>query len=158
MRQIALMERVRKTYGPTLALDDVSFELGRGEVLGVLGPNGAGKTTAVALLTGLRAPDSGRVELLGGDPRDPATRERLGTTPQATGFPETLRAAEVVDFVARHYRSPGARSAGSRSRSRSSATPRWSCSTSRLPAWTCRDVEPCGTASPPTSSSAGRSC
>lgn len=126
MEHIARMERVRKTFGTTVALDDFSLELARGEVLGLLGPNGAGKSTAVSLLTGQRAPDSGRVELLGGDRHDPATRDRLGTTPQATGFPETLRVSEVVEFVARHYctRRPAGEVLDGRSLSRSSATPR----------------------------------
>ena len=50
---------LRKTYGPVVAVDDVSFSAARGEIFGILGPNGAGKTTTVECATGLRSPDSG---------------------------------------------------------------------------------------------------
>lgn len=103
MNAVARLTDVRKTYGATTALDGVSLELRSGEVLGLLGPNGAGKTTAVALLAGLRRADAGTVELLGGSPSDAAVRRRVGVTPQATGFPETLRVSEIADFVCRHY-------------------------------------------------------
>ncbi|MBO1751088.1 ABC transporter ATP-binding protein [Actinotalea sp. BY-33] len=100
------VEHVTRRFDATVALDDVSLTVRRGELLGLLGPNGAGKTTLLSLINGLRKPDSGTIRLFGGDPRDPASRARLGTTPQETGLPPTLRVAEVVDFVARHYPDP----------------------------------------------------
>ncbi|WP_250445251.1 ATP-binding cassette domain-containing protein, partial [Actinotalea sp. C106] len=100
------LDHVTRRFGATVALDDVSLTVRPGELLGLLGPNGAGKTTLISLVNGLRKPDSGTVRLFGGDPRDPASRARLGTTPQETGLPPTLRVAEVVDFVARHYPNP----------------------------------------------------
>jgi len=106
MTEVARLQDVFKSYGSTRALDGVTFALRKGEVHALLGPNGAGKTTAVALLAGLRRPDAGSVELLGGDPQDPAIRRRVGVTPQGTGFPETLRIGEIADFVCRHF--PGA--------------------------------------------------
>ena len=51
---------LRKTYGATVAADDVSFSVHEGEIFGILGPNGAGKTTTVECMIGLRAPDAGR--------------------------------------------------------------------------------------------------
>jgi ABC-2 type transport system ATP-binding protein len=95
--------RVRRTFGDVVALDDVSLVVRPGELVGLLGPNGAGKTTLLSLVSGLRRPTSGTVRLFGGDPRDAASRTRLGTTPQETGLPATLRVREVVDFVAGHY-------------------------------------------------------
>ncbi|MDZ5660254.1 ABC transporter ATP-binding protein [Nocardioides sp. zg-1308] len=71
------ISHLRKTYGDTVAVDDVSLEVAEGEVLGVLGPNGAGKTTTVECLAGLRVPDSGTVRVGGLDPltdRDELTR------------------------------------------------------------------------------------
>jgi ABC-2 type transport system ATP-binding protein len=97
---------VSRRYGGTLALDRVDLDIAAGQIVGVLGPNGAGKSTLISLLTGIRRPSSGRVELLGEDPRQPAGRRHLGVTPQETGLPATLRVAEVIDFVRAHYPDP----------------------------------------------------
>jgi ABC-2 type transport system ATP-binding protein len=97
---------VTRRFGATVALDGVDLDVAAGTVTGLLGPNGAGKSTLLSLLTGLRRPDSGHVELFGGDPTDPRRRRALGVTPQETGLPDTLRVGEVVDFVSRHYPDP----------------------------------------------------
>lgn len=97
---------VTRRFGPVTALDDVSLEVHAGELVGVLGPNGAGKSTLLSLLTGQRRPDAGTVRLGGGDPREARTRAVLGSTPQETGLPPTLKVREVVDFVAAHYADP----------------------------------------------------
>ncbi len=102
----ARAERVTKTFGGTTAVDAVDLEVRPGEIVGLLGPNGAGKSTLVGLLTGSRRPTSGRVELCGGDPRDPRSRRTLGVTPQETGLPASLRVGEVVDFVRAHFPDP----------------------------------------------------
>ncbi len=107
MRQpLARASDVSRRYGDVLALDRVSLDVHNGEIVGLLGPNGAGKTTLLNLLVGLRRATSGRVELFGGDPGDPASRRRIGVTPQETGLPSTLRVGECVDFVAAHYPDP----------------------------------------------------
>lgn len=100
------LDHVTRRYGDVVALDDVSLTVGEGELVGLLGPNGAGKSTLLSLVSGLRRPDAGTVRLSGLNPRDPAARTRLGTTPQETGLPATLRVGEVVDLVAGHYRAP----------------------------------------------------
>jgi ABC-2 type transport system ATP-binding protein len=105
-RDVVHVDHVTRTFGSTVALDDVSLTVPPGELVGLLGPNGAGKTTLLSLITGLRKPDSGTVRLFGGDPRDPASRATLGTTPQETGLPPTLTVGEVVSFVAGHYADP----------------------------------------------------
>jgi ABC-2 type transport system ATP-binding protein len=97
---------VSRTYGNVLALDRLNLDVAEGELVGLLGPNGAGKSTLVGLLTGLRRPTAGRVELDGGDPRDPIHRRRLGVTPQETGLPSSLRVGEVVEFVRAHFDHP----------------------------------------------------
>jgi ABC-2 type transport system ATP-binding protein len=97
---------VSRRYGDVLALDRVTLDVAAGELVGLLGPNGAGKTTLVSLLTGVRKPTAGRVQLCGGDPRDPASRRALGVTPQETGLPPSLRVGEVVDFVRAHFPEP----------------------------------------------------
>jgi len=95
-----------RRYGDVLALDRLNLDVHAGELVGLLGPNGAGKSTLVSLLTGVRRPSAGRVELFGGDPADPAQRRSLGVTPQETGLPASLRVGEVVDFVRAHFPDP----------------------------------------------------
>ena len=97
---------VTRRYGPVVALDQVSLDIGAGQLLGLLGPNGAGKSTLINLFVGVRRPNSGRVEVFGADPREPATRRTIGMTPQETGLPPTLRVREVVGFVGAHYPNP----------------------------------------------------
>jgi ABC-2 type transport system ATP-binding protein len=102
----AALRAVTKRFGNHLALDAVELEVRIGEVLALLGPNGAGKTTALSLLTGLRRPDSGCVELFGRNPRVPAARSLVGVTPQESGFPPTLRVREIVDLIRAHFPDP----------------------------------------------------
>ena len=75
---------LRKSYGSILALDGISFEVSRGDILGFLGPNGAGKTTAMKLTTGFLEPDGGTVVVAGHDiARDPlAAQRRIGYLPE----------------------------------------------------------------------------
>lgn len=103
---LARAVEVTRRFGPTIALDGVDLDIPAGQLVGLLGPNGAGKSTLLQLLTGLRRPTTGRVELFGRSPTDAKARRELGTTPQETGLPATLRVGEVVDFVARHYPDP----------------------------------------------------
>ena len=106
MTAVARLEEVSKSFGVVHALDDVSYEIPHGEIVALLGPNGSGKTTSLSLLLGLRRPDRGTARLFGHDPTVPATRRRLGTTPQEMAFPGTLRVDEIVDLVRAHYPEP----------------------------------------------------
>jgi ABC-2 type transport system ATP-binding protein len=87
---------LRKRYGRRQAVDDVSFDVGRGEVLGLLGPNGAGKTSVIKMLLGLVRPDAGEVVLLGRSADDPRVRERVGYLPELFRYQPWLSAAEVL--------------------------------------------------------------
>ncbi|MDY0911002.1 ABC transporter ATP-binding protein [Microbacterium sp. CFBP9034] len=100
---LASFDRVTRRYGDVVAVDDISLVIGEGTLVGLLGPNGAGKTTLLSLLQGLRRPTSGTVTLFGGNPLDARRRVALGTTPQETALPETLRVGEVVDYVGGHF-------------------------------------------------------
>ncbi len=100
------LQRATRTFGDQVALDEVSLQIGTGELVGLLGPNGAGKSTLISLLNGLRKPTSGTVRVAGRDPRVPANRVVIGSTPQDTGLPPTIKVREVVEFVARHYPEP----------------------------------------------------
>jgi len=100
---LASLANVTRRFGEVTALDDVSLDIRSGQIVGLLGPNGAGKSTLLSLVQGLRRPSSGTVELFGGSPQNARNRTRLGSTPQATALPETLRVGEVIDFVGAHF-------------------------------------------------------
>jgi ABC-2 type transport system ATP-binding protein len=87
---------LRKRYGRRPAVEDVSLEVGRGEVVGLLGPNGAGKTTVIKMLLGLVCSDAGEVMLLGRRAADPAARARVGYLPELFRYQPWLSAAEVL--------------------------------------------------------------
>ena len=81
MVPIISVKNLRKTYGDTVAVDDISFDVIEGEIFGLLGPNGAGKTTTVECLQALRRHDSGQVQVLGLDPltQSGELRRRIGS-------------------------------------------------------------------------------
>jgi ABC-2 type transport system ATP-binding protein len=87
---------LRKRYGQRRAVDDVSLEVARGEVVGLLGPNGAGKTTVIKMLLGLVRPDAGEAMLLGRLATDPTSRARVGYLPELFRYQPWLSATEVV--------------------------------------------------------------
>ncbi len=92
---------LRKRYGRRTAVDDVSFSVARGEVLGLLGPNGAGKTSVIKMLLGLVRPDAGEVLLLGRRATDPRSRSAVGYLPELFRYQPWLTAAEVLDLHVR---------------------------------------------------------
>jgi ABC-2 type transport system ATP-binding protein len=87
---------LRKRYGRRPAVEDVSLEVGRAEVVGLLGPNGAGKTTVIKMLLGLVHPDAGDVMLLGRPASDPGSRASVGYLPELFRYQPWLSAAEVL--------------------------------------------------------------
>ena len=94
------VEHLVKRFGEVVAVDDVSFEVGRGEVFAFLGPNGAGKTTTIKMLTTLLRPTSGRLELDGLDPtvkRD-EVRKRFGVVFQDPSLDQELTAWENMEI------------------------------------------------------------
>jgi ABC-2 type transport system ATP-binding protein len=92
------VERLRKQYATVVAVDDLSFEVGRGEIFGLLGPNGAGKTTTIRILMDILAADSGAVRVLGEPPG--AARGRVGYLPEERGLYRTLRVTECLVYLA----------------------------------------------------------
>ncbi len=105
MKLIVQVEKLRKTYGSTVAVDDISFQVQEGEIFGMVGPNGAGKTTTIECLEGLRHPDSGSVRVLGVDPQhDPMTlRTRTGMQLQQSNLPERMKVWEALDLYSSFY-------------------------------------------------------
>jgi ABC-2 type transport system ATP-binding protein len=94
---------LRKHYGPTLAVADLSLSVGRGEIFGFLGPNGAGKTTAIKMLLALVQPSAGSGHVLGAPLGDRAARARIGFLPEHFRFHDTLSARELLRFHGRLY-------------------------------------------------------
>jgi ABC-2 type transport system ATP-binding protein len=94
---------IRKTFGSVIALADISFKVGRGEVLGLLGPNGAGKTTMVDILSTLTRPDRGHAEVAGHDVlSDPAgVRRSIMLTGQHVALDEMLTGRENLVMFGR---------------------------------------------------------
>ena len=92
---------LRKRYGRRPAVEDVSLEVGRGDVVGLLGPNGAGKTSVIKMLLGLVRPDAGEVMLLGRPAADPVARRRVGYLPELFRYQPWLSAAEVLTLHVR---------------------------------------------------------
>jgi ABC-2 type transport system ATP-binding protein len=105
---VIAVDALEKSYGSVRAVDAISFEVAAGEIFGVVGPNGAGKTTTIECLEGLRAPDGGRVSVLGLDPRrdGDALRERIGAQLQQSALPARMRVEEAMRLFASFYKRP----------------------------------------------------
>jgi ABC-2 type transport system ATP-binding protein len=95
---------IAKRYGEQLAVEDITFSVESGEVLGFLGPNGAGKTTAIRMLTTILEPTRGRFSVAGIEHSRPTEiRRRIGVLPESAGYPERQTAEEYLRFHARLY-------------------------------------------------------
>ncbi len=94
---------LRKSYDDRVALDGVSLDVNRGEIVALLGPNGAGKTTTLSILSGVFAPDSGSVSIAGHDlaTTKRQARDNLGLVPQSLALYPTLTAMENLMFFGR---------------------------------------------------------
>ena len=99
---VVSLQEVSRRFGDVLAVDNVTFGVPQGAIVGVIGPSGAGKTTTIRLITGSLEPDDGVVRVLGEDPRRfrRRTRERIGYMPQLFVLYPDLTTRENVDFMA----------------------------------------------------------
>src|SRR3989440_8596148 len=88
------------------AVDNVDFEVRRGEVFGLLGPNGSGKSTTVKLILGLLYPTKGHIEVFGHSPRHVATKARIGYLPEESYLYRYLNSHETLDFFGNLFRLP----------------------------------------------------
>jgi ABC-2 type transport system ATP-binding protein len=96
-------------YGQHLAVNGLNLEVSCGEILALLGPNGAGKSTTISLLLGLLRPRSGRIEVLGTDPRKAVAEGRVSAmlqTGSGSGLPPGVRVENALQLVRRLYRRP----------------------------------------------------
>jgi ABC-2 type transport system ATP-binding protein len=105
MNPIVKVEGLRKTYGETVAVDEVSFEVQESEIFGMVGPNGAGKTTTIECLEGLRRPDRGLISVLGVEPQRESHFLHLhtGMQLQQSNLPERMKVWEALDLYSSFY-------------------------------------------------------
>jgi ABC-2 type transport system ATP-binding protein len=106
MGPVIQVSAIRKTYGSTVAVDEVSFAVNDGEIFGLIGPNGAGKTTTMECIEGLRTPDRGAISVLGLDPFSDVYKlqERIGVQLQQAQLQKRIKVWEAVDLWASLYR------------------------------------------------------
>jgi ABC-2 type transport system ATP-binding protein len=107
-RKVIQVSGIRKTYGATVAVADVSFEVYEGEIFGLIGPNGAGKTTTMECVEGVRRPDRGDISILGLDPFRDVYRlqNRIGVQLQQAQLQKRIKVWEAVDLWASLYSKP----------------------------------------------------
>ena len=105
MAPVIQVSSIRKTYGRTVAVDDVSFDVEEGEIFGLIGPNGAGKTTTMECVEGLRRPDRGTISVLSLDPiRDARTlQQKVGVQLQQAQLQKRVKVREAVNLWASLY-------------------------------------------------------
>lgn len=106
MSEIAIqVANVRKAYGRTVAVHDVSFQVRKGEIFGLIGPNGAGKTTTMECVEGHRKPDAGTIRVLGLDPASHgrALQKRIGVQHQEAQLQKRIKVWEAVDLWSTLY-------------------------------------------------------
>lgn len=96
---------LQKAYGQSMAVDGISFDLHRGEILGLLGPNGAGKTTTLECLEGIRRPDRGTMNILGIDPTRGGRKLQplIGVQLQTSALPASMRVDEAMQFFCAYH-------------------------------------------------------
>jgi ABC-2 type transport system ATP-binding protein len=104
------VSHLSKSYGDLKAVDDISFDVERGEVFALLGPNGAGKTTSIEILEGFQLRDAGEVKVLGVDPGDRqhlrSLRERIGVVLQELAVESFFTVRQVLERNAGFYPHP----------------------------------------------------
>lgn len=108
MQTVIKVDGLTKCYGKKTAVDQLSFEVGKGEIFGLLGHNGAGKTTTIECILGTRKMDSGSVEILGMVPTRDRKKlfERIGVQFQQANFQDKIRVSEACEVSSALYRKP----------------------------------------------------
>src|ERR1043166_5711358 len=107
-RPVIQVSGIRKTYGATVAVSEVSFEVSEGEIFGLIGPNDAGKTTTMECVEGVRRPDAGQISIMGLNPfRDRyQVQNRIGVQLQQAQLQKRIKVWEAVDLWASLYPKP----------------------------------------------------
>ena len=103
------VSQLTRMYGEQKAVDDISFRLNKGEIVGFLGPNGAGKSTTMKIITGYLKPDKGSVVVSGIDVQDDplAAKRKIGYLPEANPLYYDMYVQEYLGFIADVHAVPG---------------------------------------------------
>lgn len=101
MEQMVEIQGLRKTFGPIVAVNDISFNVARGEVLGFLGPNGAGKSTTMKMITGFLTPDAGEIRVGGQNITEQpiAVKRRIGYLPEGAPLYGDMTTRSLLEFI-----------------------------------------------------------
>src|SRR5213082_1278307 len=111
MTEVAIRtQKLSRRFGNLTAVDGMDLQVAAGQFFGFLGPNGAGKSTTIKMLTGLLAPTSGAITILGEDVSDPAkareVKRHIGVVPENLALFDNLTAREYLTFIGRMYLLP----------------------------------------------------
>ncbi|QCJ44183.1 ABC transporter ATP-binding protein [Bacillus sp. S3] len=106
MNKIVSLTNVTKSFQHKTAVNNVSFTIGKGEVVAILGPNGAGKTTTISMILGLLKPTAGEAQLFGRHPQEKQVREKIGTMLQEVSVMQGLKVREILELIRSYYPHP----------------------------------------------------
>jgi ABC-2 type transport system ATP-binding protein len=106
MNNVVCLTNVTKSFQHKMAVNNVSFSIGAGEVVAILGPNGAGKTTTISMILGLLKPTNGEVLLFNRQPQEKQVREKLGTMLQEVSVMPGLKVREILELIRSYYSKP----------------------------------------------------
>nr|WP_302595757.1 ABC transporter ATP-binding protein [uncultured Cellulosilyticum sp.] len=96
------LQNIHKSYGSKVALEDVSFSIPSGKIIGLLGPNGSGKSTMIKLINGLLEPTAGTIEIKGNAP-GPATKKVISYLPERTYLNDWMKVEDLLNFFQDFY-------------------------------------------------------
>lgn len=102
MEALAQIRGLTKTYGRTLAVNNMNLDIPRGRIIGLLGPNGSGKTTLIKMMNGLLTPTAGTI-LINGSAPGVATKARVAYLPERTYLQSGMKVCDLVDFFSDFY-------------------------------------------------------
>lgn len=108
MENYITVKNLTKKFGTKVAVNDLSFSIQKGEIIGLLGANGAGKSTSIECILGIKKPDNGKIEILGMNPVKDRKKifEQVGVQFQQTNYQDKIKVKEVCETFASLYKNP----------------------------------------------------
>ncbi|WP_141433751.1 ABC transporter ATP-binding protein [Bacillus sp. 03113] len=106
MNKVITLQNISKKYKESIAVEDISFSIKKGEITAILGPNGAGKTTTISMMLGLLKPTNGSVKVFNLDPTEKKVREKIGAMLQEVSVMDGLKVIEIIKLFRSYYPNP----------------------------------------------------